>query len=281
LFSRVIDGPGTLLAVDIRALSEQLALNPLDPKDLLQTFGLIGVWAILFAETGLLIGFFFPGDSLLFLAGVAASPVADSIFGDNTRVSLVGLLIGAPVFAILGAQLGHLLGARYGRRMFDKPDSRLFKREYVEKAEYYFGKFGPAKAVVLARFIPIVRTFLNPVAGMLGMPARKFLLWNIVGAVLWTDGVLLIGYLLAQQIYDAIGDSIDHYILPVVALVVIISLLPIFIEVLRERRAKKKIAAGEEPAVGVVSASAIPDLTAAAAREDQQDEPRGPRSHRA
>jgi len=271
--------PGTLLAVDIRALTEQLALNPLNAEDLLQTFGLIGVWAILFAETGLLVGFFFPGDSLLFLAGVAASPVADSIFGDGTRISLVGLLIGAPVCAILGAQFGHLLGARYGRRMFDRPNSRIFKQEYVEKAEYYFGKFGPAKAVVLARFIPIVRTFLNPVAGMLGMPARKFLLWNIVGAILWADGVLLIGYLLARQIYEAIGDQIDHYILPVVAIVVLISVLPILIEVLRERRAKKRIAAGEQPAVGVVAASSIPDLTEAAIREEQKD--REARGHRA
>ena len=223
-----------------RALSEQLAVNPLDAKDLLQTFGLIGVWTIIFAETGLLIGFFFPGDSLLFLAGVAASPVADSIFGDGTRLSLVGLLVGAPVCAILGAQVGHLLGARYGRKMFDRPDSRLFKREYVEKAEYYFQKFGPAKAVVLARFIPIVRTFLNPVAGVLGMPARRFLVWNIVGAVLWTDGVVLGGYLLAEQIYDAIGDQIDKYILPVVALIILISVLPIFIEVVRDRRARRR-----------------------------------------
>jgi membrane-associated protein len=225
--------------VDIRVLSEQLALNPLDPKDLLQTFGLVGVWAILFAETGLLVGFFFPGDSLLFLAGVAASPVADSIFGDGTRIPLAGLLIGAPICAIIGAQFGHLLGARYGRRMFERPDSRFFKREYVQKAEYYFEKFGPAKAVVLARFIPIVRTFINPVAGTLGMSARRFLLWNVVGAVLWAGGVLLAGYLLARQIYDAIGDQIDHYILPVVALIVLISVTPILIELIRERRAKR------------------------------------------
>ena len=218
---------------------DTLALNPLNPQDLLQTFGLIGVFAILFAETGLLIGFFFPGDSLLFLAGVASSAVAESIFGHGTRLSLAALLIGAPISAILGAQLGHLLGARYGRRMFERPDSRLFKREYVDKAEYYFEKFGPAKAVVLARFIPIVRTFLNPVAGTLGMSARRFLLWNVVGAVLWTDGVLLIGYLLARQIYDAIGDSIDRYILPVVALIVLVSVLPILIEIIRERRAKR------------------------------------------
>jgi membrane-associated protein len=263
--------------VDTHALSEQLALNPMDPKDLLQTFGLIGVWAILFAETGLLVGFFFPGDSLLFLAGVAASPVADSIFGDGTRISLAGLLIGAPLCAIVGAQLGHLLGAKYGRRMFERPDSKLFKREYVEKAEYYFEKFGPAKAVVLARFIPIVRTFLNPVAGTLGMPARQFFLWNVVGAILWCDGIILIGYLLAQQIYDAIGDKIDHYILPVVALIVLISVLPIIIEMLRERRAKKNAPAddpGPATAIGVVAAASVVGIAEAIVDHDHHDDHR-------
>jgi membrane-associated protein len=281
--------------VDTRTLAEQLALNPLNAKELLHTFGLFGVLAIMFAETGLLVGFFFPGDSLLFLAGVAASPVADSIFGPGTQISYVGLLIGAPICAILGAQLGHLLGARYGRRMFERPDSKLFKREYVEKAEYYFEKFGPAKAVVLARFIPIVRTFLNPVAGTLGMPAGKFLLWNVVGGVIWTDGVLIIGHSLAQQIYDAIGDKIDHYILPVVAVIVLISILPILIEIVRERRAKKRggyasgeqggTAASGEPeaaaAIGVVAAASIAGL-AEAVRDDEDDDDnrRTPRSHR-
>ena len=257
--------------MDTRALTEQLALNPLDPKDLVQTFGLYGVWAILFAETGLLVGFFFPGDSLLFLAGVAASPVAESIFGDGARMPLAALLIGAPVCAVVGAQFGHFLGARYGRRMFDKPDSRLFKREYVEKAEYYFEKFGPAKAVVLARFIPIVRTFLNPVAGTLGMPARRFLLWNIVGAVLWTDGILLVGYLLARQIYEAIGDRIDHYILPVVALIVLISVLPILIEMLRERKAKKNAAEpGPATAIGVVAAATVAGIAESVQEEIEE-----------
>ena len=271
--------------MDIRALSEQLALNPTDPTELLHTFGLVGVLAIMFAETGLLVGFFFPGDSLLFLAGVAASPVADSLFGAGTQISFVGLLIGAPLCAIAGAQLGHWLGARYGRKMFDKPDSKLFKREYVEKAEHYFEKFGPAKAVVLARFIPIVRTFLNPVAGTLGMPARKFLVWNVVGAVLWTDGVLLIGHALAQQIYDAVGDKIDRYILPVVFVIVLISLLPILIEIIRERKAKKNAPAGGEPdaaaAIGVVAAASIAGLVDSVRDEDDDDEhPRTPRSHR-
>ncbi|GLY99284.1 VTT domain-containing protein [Actinoplanes sp. NBRC 103695] len=266
--------------MDIRALDEQLALNPLDPKDLLQTFGLYGVWVILFAETGLLVGFFFPGDSLLFLAGVAASSVADAMFGDGTKISIVGLLIGAPICAILGAQLGHLLGRKYGRKMFERPDSRLFKREYVEKAEYYFEKFGPAKAVVLARFIPIVRTFLNPVAGTLGMPARQFLLWNIVGAILWTDGILLIGYLLADSIYKIVGDHIDRYILPVVALIVLISVLPIVIEMLRERKAKKLKAAsgsaadaGPATAIGVVAAATVAGIAEAVHDEVEEHLP--------
>ena len=220
-------------------MEDSLALNPLDPQDLIQTFGLIGVFAILFAETGLLIGFFLPGDSLLFLAGVAASQVAVEVVG--TRLPIVPLLIGAPIFAIAGAQLGHYLGARYGRRMFERPDSRLFKKEYVAKAEYYFNKFGPAKAIVLARFIPIVRTFLNPVAGVLGVPARQFFVWNVVGGVLWTDGILLAGWALAKQITDVIpADKIDTYLLPAIVLIVLISAIPIFVEIYRNWRDRRR-----------------------------------------
>jgi membrane-associated protein len=221
-----------------RAIAETLALNPLNAKDLLKAFGVFGVWVILFVETGLLVGFFFPGDSLLFLAGVSASPVADEIVGTHLRLDL--LLVGAPICAIAGAQLGHLLGARYGRRMFDRPNSRLFKAENVAKAEHYFQKFGPARAVILARFIPIVRTFLNPVAGMLEMPARTFFVWNVIGGVLWTDGILLAGWGLARQITKVIPpDKIDTYLVPVVLLIVLVSALPILIELfrgLRERR---------------------------------------------
>jgi membrane-associated protein len=236
--------PVAWFAVTTSSLAaDVLAINPLDPTDLLRTFGLVGVLAILFAETGLLVGFFFPGDSLLFLAGVAASPVANEIV-PGVQLNIWVLLIAAPICAIVGAQTGHWLGSRYGARMFDRPNSRLFKREYVEKAEYYFEKFGAPKAVVLARFIPIVRTFLNPVAGVLGMPARRFLLWNIVGAILWTDGILLLGYLLAKKITQLIpADKIDSYILPVVVLIVLISMIPIFVEVVRGRRESKRAAA--------------------------------------
>jgi membrane-associated protein len=231
-----------------RAVGDLLSFSPFDAKGLLGTFGVIGVWIIMFVETGLLVGFFFPGDSLLFLAGVAASPVASELVG--AHLGLPGLLIGAPICAIAGAQLGHLLGARYGRRMFDRPNSRIFKKEYVEKAEHYFAKFGPAKAVVLARFIPIVRTFLNPVAGVIGMPARQFFVWNVVGGILWTDGIILAGWALAKQIRDAIPDGqIDKYLVPAVLLIVLISALPIFIEVYRGwRERRRRTAAPVDPA---------------------------------
>jgi membrane-associated protein len=237
------------LAVDTaektRALSDTLSLNPLDAKGLLKTFGLVGVWVIMFAETGLMVGFFLPGDSLLFLAGIAASPVAKEIVG--IQLPLPWLLLITPICAIAGAQLGHWLGARYGRPLFARPNSRVFKKEYVDKAEYYFNKYGPAKAVVLARFIPIVRTFLNPVAGVLEMPARQFLLWNVIGGLLWTDGILLAGWALARQITNVIPpEKIDSYIIPVTLLIVLISAIPIMIEVGRgyaNRRRSKATAA--------------------------------------
>jgi membrane-associated protein len=242
----LVDVTGFYNTVDrVLALGESQSFNPLNPMDYLRwmgpNFALFGVLLIIFAETGLMVGFFFPGDSLLFLTGVAASSAAPEVVG--WQIPIVPLLIGAPVFAIAGAQAGHWIGAKYGRKLFDKPDSRLFKREYVEKAEHYFNKFGPRKAVVLARFIPIVRTFMNPVAGVLEMPARQFFVWNAVGAILWTDGLLLAAYYFAQRIIDAVGgpDKIDRYILPFVFLIVLISLIPVFIEVWRAHREKKRI----------------------------------------
>lgn len=220
-----------------------IALNLLDPKSIIQFGGLIAVLVILFAETGLLIGFFLPGDSLLFIAGVAASSTATQLFG--TQLSLAGLLIGGPLCAIAGAQLGHALGAKVGPRMFSREQSRLFKREYVQKAEYYFEKFGPAKAVVLARFIPIVRTFLNPVAGVLEMKARYFFVWNVIGGILWVDGLVIVGYLLG----GSLASQIEHYLLPAVGLIILLSLTPIFVEIYRERRAKRRAAQEQPPKV--------------------------------
>jgi membrane protein DedA with SNARE-associated domain len=205
-------------------------VNFLDPQSLITTFGVLGILAIIFAETGLLIGFFMPGDTLLFTAGLLTTTKAAHDVGVST-LSLPILLVAAPVFAIAGAQFGHYLGDRYGRKLFDRPDSRLFRPEHVEKAEYYFNKFGPARAVVLARFIPVVRTFLNPLAGMLEMRARSFFVWNAIGAVVWTESIILVGHFLGSRV-----DGIDKYVLPVVALAVLASIVPVLREVLRGRK---------------------------------------------
>jgi len=210
-----------------------LALNILNAKALIAQAGAVGVLAIIFAETGLLVGFFFPGDSMLVLAGVAASGAAAKVFGPGVQMPIGVLAVGTPLAAVAGAQLGHLIGAKAGRRIFDRPNSRLFKAEYVEKAEYYFTKFGPSKAVLLARFIPVVRTFLNPVAGMLEMPTGRFLLWNVIGGVAWTESMLMIGYVFG----DSLASVIDKYMIPAVLLIVLLSALPILIEFLRGRKA--------------------------------------------
>jgi len=227
-----------------RALATSVG-SLLNPTELIRSVGLLGIWGIIFAETGLLVGFFFPGDSLLFLAGVAASPVADLVPAfKGIHLPIGVLLVVTPVCAIAGAQLGHWLGHRYGPRMFARPDSRLFKQEYVDKAERVFVRFGPAKAIVLARFIPIVRTFLNPVAGVLRLPARTFFVWNVVGGLLWADGVLLAGYYLAKQILKLIPpDKIDIYLLPAIVVIILISMIPIFVEIVRARRERGRASA--------------------------------------
>src|SRR6476469_3929769 len=150
----------------------------LDPKNLLETFGVLGLFTIIFAETGLLIGFFLPGDSLLVLAGLVAAVGAQSKL--NVDLNLWVVLIGLFVAATAGAQTGYIIGRKAGPALFRRPDSRLFKQEYVDKANHYFDKYGP-KTIVMARFIPIVRTFANPIAGVADMPVREFTIFNVIG----------------------------------------------------------------------------------------------------
>lgn len=206
-----------------------LAVNLLDPNSVLKGFGVLGVLVFLFAETGLMIGFFLPGDTLLFTAGFFASTAA---VHSGVHLSLPLLMSTAPIVAVCGAQLGHYIGAKAGLALIERPKSRLIGPERLQQAEYYFHRFGPMRSVVFARFIPVVRTFLNPVAGMLEMPAGRFLVANIIGALLWTDGVLLAGYYLGSRIPD-----IDHYLLPIVGLAVLVSLVSVLREVLHSRKA--------------------------------------------
>ena len=204
-------------------------LHPAAWLELFGAFATAGVLAIIFAETGLLFGCLLPGDSLLFAAGVLTAAGATGDPGSRP-LSLTWLMIGGPIAAVLGAQFGHWLGARYGRRLFDRPDSRVFRREWAERAEHHFLRFGPGRAVVLARFVPIVRTFLNPFAGMVGMSPRRFLVWNAVGALLWTESLFLAGHFLGATL-----PGIERFVLPGVAVVVLVCLLPLAREMVRGR----------------------------------------------
>lgn len=192
----------------------------MDPKNLLETFGTIGLFAIIFAESGLLIGFFLPGDSLLFTAGVFCAK------GD---LSLAIVLPGVFLAAVVGDQVGYAFGHRVGPALFRRPDSRFFKHTYIEKAHGYFERYGP-KTIVLARFIPIVRTFAPIVAGAGAMPYRTFALFNLVGGVLWGVGVTMLGFLLGEAI------DIDRYLYPVIGVIVVLSVVPVYLEYRKVRR---------------------------------------------
>jgi membrane-associated protein len=203
----------------------------IDPKNLLETFGVIGLFAIVFAETGLLIGFFLPGDSLLVLAGLVAAVGAKSNL--DVRINLVVVLVGLFVAAVAGAQTGYFIGRKAGPTLFRRPNSKLFKREHVEKAQRYFDRYGP-RTIVVARFIPIVRTFANPMAGVAEMPVRTFTTFNLIGGALWTFGVTMLGYVLGKTI-----PSAEDHLLVIEAVIIFLSLLPIAYEVLRSRREKR------------------------------------------
>ncbi|MDQ1402274.1 MAG: rane-associated protein [Actinomycetota bacterium] len=204
-------------------------MSALDPKHLLETFSYAGLFLIIFAETGLLIGFFLPGDSLLFTAGLLAAPGVH----DPVHLNLAVVLPGVIVAAILGAQTGYLIGRTAGPALFRKPDSRIFKREYVTKAEEFFDK-GGTRSVVLARFVPIVRTFLNPLAGVAKMSAQAFTTANVIGGLLWGGGVTIAGYALGKSI-----KNVDRYLLPIIGVIVLVSLIPVALEIRKSRAADK------------------------------------------
>src|SRR4051794_6971456 len=199
------------------------ALNALDPRSLLSALGALGVFLILFAETGLLIGFFLPGDSLLFTAGLLCTTGASA----TVPLSLPAVLVAAATGALTGAQAGYALGRRVGPRLLDRAD-RPRLQDGVRRGRAALDRYGPAKAIVLARFIPLVRTVLNPLAGTVGVPVRTFTVWQVAGGLLWAFGVTLAGYALGARIPD-----VDRYLLPIVAVLVVVSLIPVALELVR------------------------------------------------
>ena len=208
-------------------------MNLFDAHSIVTDLGLLGILGILFAETGLLIGLAFPGDSLLFVAGVAASGTGAALLNGN-QLPVAPLFIGAPIAAITGSFVGRWIGAKYGRKLFDRPDGRFFTQARVVQTEKWLGKYGIGKALGLARFIPFVRNLINPMVGIINVSNKTFIFWNILGAIIWTDTILLLGYLLGEKI----KGSIDSYLLPIIGLIIFLSLLPILFEVLREHKRK-------------------------------------------
>ncbi|GAB4080812.1 DedA family protein [Modestobacter muralis] len=197
----------------------------LDSTQLLNTFGLVGLLAVVFAETGLLVGFFLPGDSLLFTAGMAAA----GGFAGVTLAPLWVLLLLLPLAAIAGNLVGYWIGHRAGPAVFKRPESRFFKAEHVERANAFFTRHG-ARTIVLARFVPILRTFATVMAGASRMDLRVYVLYSVVGGVLWAAGVTALGYWLGQV--SVIHDHIELFAIGVVVL----SLVPVAFELLRARR---------------------------------------------
>lgn len=202
--------------LDVRALIESL-----------KGFSYLAIWGIIFAESGLLIGFFLPGDSLLVAAGFAAS---------QNLLNIWILVIGCFVFAVLGDNVGYVTGSKFGRRLFQKDDSRWFKKEYLVRTQKFYQKHGK-KTIVLARFVPIVRTFAPIIAGLGVMKYKTFMSYNLIGGFVWTFGVTLLGYFLGNLLP---AEQVDKYLLPIIVLVVLVSLLPSIIHIMQERRDSKR-----------------------------------------
>lgn len=200
--------------------------NFLDPSRLIDTFGLAGVMVVLFVECGLLLGFFLPGDSLLFTTGVLSA---------SGLIAPVGvLLVLLPLAAIAGNLVGYAIGRRVGPAVFDRPQSRFFRPEYVERAHVFFDRHGP-RTVLLARFVPVVRTVTTVLAGVSRMDLRRYTLYSVTGGVLWAAGVTLLGYWLGHV--ALVRDHVELVVLAVVAL----SFLPVLVEVARRRASRQPL----------------------------------------
>ncbi len=204
-------------------------MNLFDANSVVSTLGLIGVLGIIFMETGLLIGLVFPGGEVVFLAGIAASGTGTQILGE-AKLSAPLLFTLAPVAAIVGGEVGYWFGKKYGRKFFERPNSRFFNLRMVETTEKWLIRYGPRKALIFGRFIPFARTLINPVCGVVNLERKLFSTWNAIGAIIWTQVAIGIGYFLG----DLIEGSVDKYLLPVIGTIIFLSILPIIIDLRRK-----------------------------------------------
>ncbi|WP_309740376.1 VTT domain-containing protein [Chamaesiphon sp. OTE_20_metabat_361] len=201
---------------------------PFDLHTLIQTFGYPLVWSIVFAESGLLVGFLLPGDSLLFVAGFLCSL-------PKTGLDIQVMAFGCFVFAVLGDSVGYYTGKRFGRKLFDREDSKFFKKKHLVAAEAFFERQGKT-ALILARFMPFVRTFAPIVAGIAAMRYKTFMQYNVVGGFAWAIGLTLLGYFLGRSIPE---DQIDRYLIPIILGIMFISLAPSIFHIIRAKQHNK------------------------------------------
>lgn len=208
------------------------AIPGLDLVNIISTAGWLAVIAVIFAESGLLIGFFLPGDSLLFTSGFL---VYSGVFNVNIHLFVFLLFLAA----VIGDNVGYTFGRRVGIRLFKRPNSRFFKQENIVAAQQFYEKHG-GKTVIIARFVPFVRTFAPVIAGVGKMDYKRFLAYNMIGGFFWAVGITYAGYYLGA-VFTHMGLDIDHILLPIIALILFVSLLPPIIHILKDKKQRDMI----------------------------------------
>ena len=204
-------------------------LEYLSPEWIVGTLGVIGVFTVLFVEMGLLVGLVLPGDSMLFLAGIAASRTANKVLGVQLPIEV--LLIGAPISTFLGSQVGYYIGWKFGPKVFNRPKGKYFNQERVDQTQKWLLRYGVGKALFLSRFIPVIRTIINPLCGVAKIEFRKFLLANLLSSIIWGSGFIYLGYIVGEKLQG----SFEKYLLPITISIVVISTFPVIRELLKNR----------------------------------------------
>ncbi len=225
------------------------AIPGFDLVDIIIGLGIFAILFVIFAESGLLIGFFLPGDSLLFTAGVLYHA---GVLPGNIPIAFPVFLVLLFIAAVLGDTVGYWFGRKTGPRIFKKPDARLFKQGHIQKAQAFYEKHG-GKTIIIARFVPIVRTFAPIVAGTAKMEYKRFLAFNLVGGLVWTFGVTSLGYFVGAA-FEAAGIAIDHVLLPIIGLIILVSVLPPAIAILKDKKNRTALWEGTKREVKTIFA---------------------------
>jgi membrane-associated protein len=205
-------------------------LEYLSPEWIVSTLGVVGVFSVLFVEMGLLVGLVLPGDSMLFLAGVAASGTASSAIGVQLPIQV--LLIGAPISTFLGSQVGYYIGWKFGPRVFNQSEGKYLNQERVDQTQRWLLRYGVGKALFLSRFIPVVRTLINPMCGVAKIDLQRFMLANALSSLIWASGFIFLGY----QLGEVFQGPLEKFLLPLTLLILVLSIFPMIREIWRLRR---------------------------------------------